>query len=139
MTFALILSDQSDHSKKSHKNIIGTIMSKKVTLLLLAIVIASTSIIAQNDEDEKEKDKSVYQSSTFNGLEFRLLGPAITSGRVTDFAVNPNNIHEFYAAVASGNVWKTTNSGTTWDPIFDKYDSYSIGCVTLDPNNPHIF
>jgi photosystem II stability/assembly factor-like uncharacterized protein len=57
---------------------------------------------------------------------------------VTDFAVNPDNIHEFYVAVASGNVWKTTNSGTTWEPVFDNYGSYSIGCVTIDPNNPHV-
>ena len=113
-------------------------MIKKISIILLAVLITSTSIFAQNDDDEKEEDKSPYKSSTFNGLKFRLLGPAITSGRVTDFAVNPNNYHEFYVSVASGNVWKTTNSGTTWDPIFDKYDSYSIGCVTLDPNNPHV-
>ena len=113
-------------------------MIKKISIILLAILITSTSVFAQNDEAEEDKDKDPYSSSTFNGLKFRLLGPAITSGRVTDFAVNPNNYHEFYAAVASGNVWKTTNSGTTWEPIFDKYDSYSIGCVTLDPNNPHV-
>jgi len=113
-------------------------MIKKISIILLAFLITSTSIIAQNDEAEKDKEKDPYSSSTFNGLKFRLLGPAITSGRVTDFAVNPNNYHEFYAAVASGNVWKTTNSGTTWEPIFDKYDSYSIGCVTLDPDNPHV-
>jgi photosystem II stability/assembly factor-like uncharacterized protein len=113
-------------------------MIKKIALLFLAIIISSFSIIAQNNDEDKEKDKSPYKSSTFNGLKFRLLGPAITSGRVTDFAVNPNNYHEFYVAVASGNVWKTTNSGTTWEPIFDKYDSYSIGCVTLDPDNPHV-
>jgi len=113
-------------------------MIKKIFIILLAFLITSTSIIAQDDEAEKDEEKDPYSSSTFNGLKFRLLGPAITSGRVTDFAVNPNNYHEFYAAVASGNVWKTTNSGTTWEPIFDKYDSYSIGCVTLDPNNPHV-
>ena len=113
-------------------------MIKKISLLFLAIIISSSSIFAQNDDEEKEKTKDPYSSSTFNGLKFRLLGPAITSGRVTDFAVNPNNYHEFYTAVASGNVWKTTNSVTTWEPIFDKYDSYSIGCVTLDPNNPHV-
>ena len=38
-------------------------------------------------------------------------------------------------AVGSGGVWKTVNSGTTWKPIFDGQDSYSIGCVTIDPNN----
>lgn len=113
-------------------------MINRFSLLLLSLIIIASLTLAQNDDEEKEEDKSPYKSSTFSGLKFRLLGPAITSGRITDFAVNPNNYHEFYAAVASGNVWKTTNSGTTWKPVFDKYGSYSIGCVTIDPNNPHV-
>ncbi len=113
-------------------------MIKKISIILLAVLITSSFIIAQDNDEEKKEDKSPYKSSTFNGLKFRSLGPAITSGRVTDFAVNPDNYHEFYASVASGNVWKTTNSGTTWEPIFDKYNSYSIGYVTLDPNNPNV-
>ncbi|HRJ49796.1 MAG TPA: hypothetical protein PKU91_04650, partial [Phycisphaerales bacterium] len=52
--------------------------------------------------------------------------------------MNPKNPSEFYLAVASGNVWKTTNHGTTFTPIFDSYGSFSIGCVTLDPNNPNV-
>ena len=113
-------------------------MLKKFLLLSFSLLISSTILIAQDNGEDKKEDKSPYKSSTFSGLKFRLLGPAITSGRVSDFAVNPNNYHEFYATVASGNVWKTTNSGTTWEPIFDNYGSYSIGCVTLDPNNPHV-
>ncbi len=112
-------------------------MIKRVVLVLSLILCSLTVLVAQNNNEEKE-DKDPYKSSTFDGLKFRSLGPAITSGRITDFAVNPNNFHEFYVAVASGNVWKTTNSGTTWEPIFDNYGSYSIGCVTLDPNNPHV-
>jgi photosystem II stability/assembly factor-like uncharacterized protein len=112
-------------------------MIKRFLLLLISFSFITTFVVAQNGDEEKE-DKSPYESSTFNGLKFRSLGPAITSGRITDFAVNPNNIHEFYVTVASGNVWKTTNSGTTWEPIFDNYGSYSIGCVTIDPNNPHV-
>src|SRR5690606_31769528 len=107
---------------------------KIFTILLLALF--SLSVFPQ-DKDKKE-DKNPYKSETFNGLKFRSIGPAATSGRVVDFAVNPNNFNEYYVAVACGNVWKTTNSGTTWDPIFDKYGSHSIGCVTLDPNNHNV-
>lgn len=113
-------------------------MTKRILFLLLSILTLSSALIAQDKDEGKEKDKSQYKSSTFNGLKFRLIGPAAVSGRVVDFAVNPDNIHEFYAAVACGNVWKTTNSGTTWEPVFDHYGSYSIGCVTLDPNNPSV-
>jgi photosystem II stability/assembly factor-like uncharacterized protein len=74
---------------------------------------------------------------TFSGLKFRNIGPAMTSGRIADIAINPDNENVWYVAVGSGGVWKTTNSGTTWKPIFDKQSSYSIGCVTIDPNNSH--
>ncbi len=105
-------------------------------ILILTITVICFSIFAQ--DSEKPEDKNPYKSETFNGLKFRSIGPAITSGRVTDFAVNPNNYHEYYVAVACGNVWKTTNSGTTWEAIFDNYESFSIGCVILDPKNPHV-
>ncbi|MEM8964238.1 MAG: glycosyl hydrolase, partial [Acidobacteriota bacterium] len=80
----------------------------------------------------------LYQSSTFSGLELRSLGPAWQSGRIADIAVDPSNRSTWYVAVASGGVWKTTNSGTTWEPIFDDQPSYSIGCVTVDPRNPSV-
>ena len=73
----------------------------------------------------------------FNGLKFRNIGPAMTSGRIADIAIHPENENIWYVAVGSGGVWKTENSGTTWDPIFDNQKVYSIGCVTIDPNNPH--
>jgi photosystem II stability/assembly factor-like uncharacterized protein len=106
--------------------------------ILISVLIIVFSCLAIAQDKDKKEDKNPYKSETFNGLKFRSIGPAATSGRVIDFAVNPNNISEYYAGVACGNVWKTTNSGTTWDPIFDNYGSHSIGCVTLDPNNQHV-
>lgn len=73
-----------------------------------------------------------------SGLKFRSIGPAQPSGRISDFAVNPNNFKEYYVAVSSGGVWKTENAGTTYIPIFDGEGSYSIGCVSLDPNNSNV-
>ncbi len=79
-----------------------------------------------------------FSSGTFSGLKFRSIGPALTSGRVADIAVRPDDPSTYYVAAASGGVWKTTNAGTTWTPVFDKQSSYSIGCVAIDPNNPHV-
>lgn len=76
-------------------------------------------------------------SETFKGLTFRNIGPALTSGRIADIAIHPENESVWYVAVGSGGVWKTENAATTWKPIFDKQSSYSIGCITIDPNNPH--
>jgi photosystem II stability/assembly factor-like uncharacterized protein len=73
---------------------------------------------------------------TFNGLRFRSIGPAFTSGRVIGFAVDPKNPAKYFVAVASGGVWKTVNAGNTWTPVFDNEGSYSIGAIVLDPKNP---
>ncbi len=76
-------------------------------------------------------------SKTFGGLSFRNIGPAFTSGRIADIAIHPKNENIWYVAVGSGGVWKTTNSGTTWKPIFDNQKTYSIGTIAIDPNNTH--
>jgi photosystem II stability/assembly factor-like uncharacterized protein len=73
----------------------------------------------------------------FGALRLRALGPAVTSGRVNAFAVEPGNRARYYLAAASGGVWKTVNAGTTWAPIFDDQGSYSIGAIVLDPKNPN--
>lgn len=75
------------------------------------------------------------KEAVFAGLSLRGIGPALMSGRVGDIAVDPVKRSTWYVAAASGGVWKTTNSGTTWAPIFDGYGSYSIGCVAVDPAN----
>ncbi|NCA75779.1 MAG: glycosyl hydrolase [Alphaproteobacteria bacterium] len=92
----------------------------------------------QADKKEKAgpKEDSVYNSALVGGLKFRSIGPAFSSGRISDFAVNPFNHSEWYVAVASGHVWKTVNNGTTFEPVFDNYGSYAIGCVVIDPTNP---
>jgi photosystem II stability/assembly factor-like uncharacterized protein len=86
----------------------------------------------------EEEKKGGMTADTFAGLHFRLIGPAAASGRVIAFAVNPKNKFEYYVGVASGGVWKTVNDGTTWTPVFDGEGSYSIGWVTLDPNDPAV-
>jgi photosystem II stability/assembly factor-like uncharacterized protein len=96
----------------------------------------------EKKDDAKDKDKEEKKggmtADTFSGLKFRLIGPAVASGRVMSIAVNPKNKFEYYVGVASGGVWKTVNDGTTWTPVFDKEGSYSIGWVTLDPNDPAV-
>ncbi len=108
---------------------------KKLIIFNLTILLCFTIQAQQNEARESSDEK---ESLDLSGLKFRSIGPAITSGRIADFAVNPNNPKEYYVATASGGVWKTTNSGTTYTPIFDGQKSYSIGCVTMDPNNSHV-
>ncbi|MDQ1523994.1 MAG: hypothetical protein QOE47_1918 [Pyrinomonadaceae bacterium] len=86
--------------------------------------------------EEAKKPADPLSAPTFAGLRMRLIGPAFTSGRVVGIAVDPKNKSTYYVAAASGGVWKTTNAGTTWTPVFDSEGSYSIGVVVLDPKNP---
>src|SRR5918911_575435 len=65
-------------------------------------------------KDEKEKGLPIA------ALRPRLVGPAVTSGRVVGFAVHPTDRSHYFVAVASGGVWKTTNAGTSWAPVFDE-------------------
>jgi photosystem II stability/assembly factor-like uncharacterized protein len=111
------------------------------TKLVLLFLIFNTILSYAQDKPKAETaaaNKDPFQSSTFNGLKFRSIGPAVTSGRVADIAVNPNNHSEYYVAAASGGVWKTANRGVSYQPIFDTQGSYSIGCVTIDPNNTNV-
>ncbi|MFW5901151.1 MAG: VPS10 domain-containing protein [bacterium] len=97
------------------------------------IAVAFTSVFAQANE---KNNKDLMSAPTFEGLKMRNIGPALMSGRIADIAIHPENPNLWYVAVGSGGVWKTVNSGTTWEPIFDDQSSYSIGCVTIDPHNP---
>ena len=105
----------------------------KRILLFAGALALSFSSIAQKDKKGEVKDDKI--GSAMSSLSFRLVGPALTSGRIADIAVDPQNHDTWYVAAASGGVWKTTNHGTTFSPIFDKYASYSIGCITIAPTN----
>ncbi len=109
-------------------------MKKSILFTLVLVVGIFYSPFAQKKKKSKQEE-STFKSSTFSGLKFRNIGPALTAGRVADIAVNPNNSSEYYIAVASGGVWKTTNAGTTYNPIFDSEGSYSIGCIAIAPSN----
>ena len=94
---------------------------------------------SESFSQKKNKSEINYLDKiSLNGLKWRSVGPALTSGRVSDIAVNLKNPFEYYVAVASGGVWKTTNWGVEYTPVFDTQDSYSVGCVTIDPNNPNV-
>ena len=117
------------------------ILATALALCTLAILAAGlddplAAKAASSSKDKKEAPATRMKAETFTGLKLRGIGPALTSGRIADIAVHPTDRTTWYIAVASGGVWKTTNAGTTFTPIFDSQGSYSIGCVTIDPRNP---
>ncbi len=102
-----------------------------VSALVLALMLPN-STVAQEAEEDKPPE---LNSGLVSGLKLRNIGPALMSGRIVEIAVDPVTRSTWYLAVASGGVWKTTNAGVTWEPIFDKHGSYSIGTVAIDPND----
>ncbi|MBI2614745.1 MAG: hypothetical protein HYW52_03505, partial [Gemmatimonadetes bacterium] len=73
-----------------------------------------------------------------SGLRFREIGPAVTGGRIHDVEALPSDPSTVYVATASGGLWKTTNNGTTWTPIFDDQPVSTFGDVAISPSNPDV-
>jgi photosystem II stability/assembly factor-like uncharacterized protein len=109
-------------------------MQKILTVFVSALLIATSSITFGQESSEPDSLKNI----SLIGLSFRSIGPAVTGGRVVDIAVNPINHSEYYVASGHGSLWKTTNSGITFTPVFDANKSYAIGCVAIDPTNPNV-
>jgi hypothetical protein len=105
--------------------------------LLFLFVLISFFSSAQKKGTKATVVKLPFDAGTVSSLSFRMVGPALTSGRVVDIAVHPKNKDMWYVATACGGVWLTTNHGITFSPIFDSYGSYSIGCVEISPSNPN--
>jgi photosystem II stability/assembly factor-like uncharacterized protein len=111
--------------------------------LTLASLMILTGAVARGQEgDDKDKGDDTQAKTragdigkAIGGLSFRNIGPAFMSGRIVDIAVDPTRPSTWYLATGSGGVWKTSNAGVTWAPIFDAYGSYSIGCLAIDPND----
>ena len=100
----------------------------KSTLSLFAFAaLASTPASAQ-----------VTVENALSALSLREVGPAAVGGRIADIKVDPENTSVWYLAVGSGGVWKTTNAGTTWTPLFDDQPTYSVGTIAIDPTDSDI-
>ena len=107
-------------------------------LLNAALAISLTLSCSNVFADKADGDKSPLNSGTFKSMKLRNIGPAYMSGRIADIEVDQNNPSTWYTAVGSGGIWKTTNAGTTWTPIFDDQSVYSTGDVSIDPSNSDI-
>ena len=100
-----------------------------------AFALAALPVLAAAQQPGPVK----VDSETFSGLGARNIGSAAMSGRIAAVAA----VHEgtrltVYVGAASGGVWKSTNGGTTFKPVFDKEPVQSIGAITIDPRNPKV-
>src|ERR1043166_1813500 len=106
----------------------------------LAAAIAALSVAATVTMGARQAPPSSDRltADVLKGLEFRSIGPAISTGRVQDIAIDPKSPNTWYVATAFGGLWKTTNRGTTFTPIFDNGGSFTLCCVAVDPKNSSV-
>lgn len=102
-------------------------MIQPLRLVLAVFAFSALQSPALGEEEDKHP---------LAGMPLRTIGPALPSGRISDFAFHPEHKHVFYASFASAGLFKTENNGTTWTSLFDSEGSYALGVVELDPSNP---
>lgn len=120
---------------------------RQLTFISLLILILSNSHLeaqlnstpARERLNSVEKKKVLFDNSLVKNLGFKSIGPSIMSGRVVDVEVNPDNTNIFYVAYASGGLWKTTNNGQSFTPIFDNQQVITIGDIAVDWKNNKIW
>ena len=108
-------------------------------LPLLATCLLALSLVTQNSfaQNGRGPVKSPMEEA-FARLEWRSIGPANMGGRIADLEGVPGDPNVVYVASASGGLWKTTNGGVTWKPIFERQGTISIGDIALAPGNPDV-
>src|SRR6059036_1020921 len=111
-------------------------------LLFVLFSLPATAAQAQSGaaidpQTSSERTKSTLEN-VFERLEWRSIGPANMGGRVADVEGVPGDPSIVYVATASGGLWKTTNGGVTWKPIFERQGTISIGDIALAPGTPDV-
>lgn len=118
------------------KRVVSVICVVSLFLLQNGLLLAAGGDVG---ESKPTREGEIQLSpELFGELGLRSLGPAIKPGRIADIAIDPQNSSVWYLANASSGLWKTTNRGISWEPIFDQGGSYSLGCVTIDPKNSDV-
>lgn len=112
-------------------------MARSIATVAFFLLLFSGYLPAQKEAGKNDTPLSLEKAS-LPGLSFRSIGPAVTGGRIIDIDVNPEDHSEYYVASGHGSLWKTTNGGVTFSPLFDGQSAFAMGAVTLDPNNPNV-
>ena len=113
--------------------------SRAWLVVVLGVVMGGPGVLPPLTPEVRaqEVDQSLA-TEVVAGLPLREIGPAVMGGRIADIAVHPHRSSTWYVAAGSGGLWKTTNAGVTWDPVFEDQPVYSIGDVAIDPSNPDV-
>lgn len=101
---------------------------RSVLMIAMALVILPVAVSQQAGSDDRSRSLT---AEDIEALTWRSIGPANMGGRVASIALAPDDPHTYYVGYATGGLWKTTNNGTTFTPVFDEYETASIGAVAV--------
>lgn len=111
-----------------------------VALFLMGAALPKGKLMLKDGNERLaafKKHLGMETKSPYKNLQWQFLGPTNTSGRITDVAVSPDRDY-ILAASASGGVWKSTDMGNSWAPVFEKEISSSIGDIAIAPSDKNI-
>jgi photosystem II stability/assembly factor-like uncharacterized protein len=112
---------------------------KTLTAAIAVLAVISTIDMSARPAAREQAERTGRPTAdVLKGLEFRSIGPTIQTGRVQDIAIDPKSPDTWYVASAFGGLWKTTNRGTSFMPIFDSGGSFTLCCVVVDPKNSNV-
>ncbi len=113
----------------------------RLTTAAFALAILATTAFAPRAAFAQEAEEPLVNQSDdpiLRAFSWRQIGPYGQGGRVNDLAVHPENPHTYFVGFATGGLWKTTNNGTTFRPVFDSHGTHSVGALAISPANPEI-
>src|SRR5258708_13522719 len=119
----------SAHRGMEMKYLLSALRTTLIAVAFLSVFGGSAPAAPGGQQNPTDKLKN---------LEFREIGPAVMGGRIDDFAVVESDPNIVFVGVAAGGVWKTTNNGTTWTPVFDKEAVSPIGGIAIPPSHPSV-
>src|SRR5713226_4194122 len=115
-----------------------TVSRRRVLYLTCAFVfLFLTTLPLQAQKAEPSAAASPIDPKTYGGMKWRLIGP-FHGGRVLTVTGVPTQPNTYYFGAVAGGVWKTTDGGVSWDPLFDKQTTSSIGSIAVSDSDPNV-
>jgi photosystem II stability/assembly factor-like uncharacterized protein len=118
-----------------------------IICFLLVFLGALYSVYAQNEKplmgpearmNSWRQHLELMKKSPYKDLKWRVVGPELQSARIETIACHPDEPFTIYVGAGSGNLWKTMNHGTIWEPIFDNQPTFAMGCVAIASSDPEV-
>src|SRR4051794_33941550 len=104
----------------------------------LVAAIATVAHPAYAQQSANREAPAALDSATLAGFRWRSVGPANMGGRIADIAGIPSPSRTFFVAAAGGGIWKTTNAGTTFRPVFEHERVISMGALAIAPSDTNV-